>query len=412
MIAGERAITGVDESMVVDLLELMVSTPSPAGQERRLAERLAIEGARVAPELTWWVDGFDGDRANLLVTTGDRDYRDVDLLLLAHLDTSLSGEVEYRRLHGDAGSSTGWTAELGRTGDLVHGPGVAVAKGPAAGALAALVTAVRAQALPPGVAVLLSAGGTHRADPGSGFAAGLHRALDAGLSPSATVNVKAGAPAVLHEEPGSAYVDVEVNAVGGPAMLRASSGNAGAAQVLASIAAPVDAWRRAVRAAPTVGTSGREVAIGALRAGLPDKPDMLPSQGWAHLSVVFAPDDDIHDLVGDLEHELARHGLHDAVRVSVRTFMNGGRTDPSHPLVVSATRLWEQHFGPAAAVEGWCGSTDGALLRSLGFPVVRLGPRPRTAPDGTEALDLRELVTFAQIDFDLIRGHPHQIGEP
>ena len=42
------------------------------------------------------------------------------------------------------------------------------------------------------------------------------------------------------------------------------------------------------------------------------------------------------------------------------------------------------------------------MLRHAGIPVARLGPRPRSAPAGLEALDLTELTTFARIDAELL----------
>jgi antitoxin (DNA-binding transcriptional repressor) of toxin-antitoxin stability system len=38
----------------------------------------------------------------------------------------------------------------------------------------------------------------------------------------------------------------------------------------------------------------------------------------------------------------------------------------------------------------------------MGIPVARLGPHPRSAPAGLEALDLAELATFARIDAELL----------
>ena len=400
--AAVRTGEDVRRDDVVDLARLMAATPSPPGRERLLAERIAEEGQRIAPGLQWRVDPFDGDRANLLVAEGPADYRAVDVMAFAHLDTSLAGADEYRRLTGcEADSADGRDSGFAvRDGKLV-GPGMAVAKGPAAGALAALLAGHRAGTLANGTAVLLTSGGTHRAAPGSGgFAVGLHRALESGLSPRAAVNVKAGAPCVLHEEPGSAYLRISVRSSGGPLMLQQSEGCAGAAAALARLLPLIERWRATLRERDPSALCGRDVGLGALAGGLPDKPDILPSVSWADLYVVTAPGDDASEMADELAGLLETDTS--STSVSVTASMPAGRTPRAHPVVELATQAWRRHLGPAPTITGWRGSTDGALLRHTGIPVARLGPRPRSAPAGLEAVDLAELTTFARIDAELL----------
>lgn len=407
--AAERTGRAVRTEDVVELARLMAQTSSPPGRERRLAERLAEAGQRMAPGLQWRVDPFDDHRANLLVTAGPADYRAVDVMLFAHLDTSLAGVEEYRHLTGcepdaGAGPDPGFSV---RDGKLI-GPGMTVAKGPAAGALAALLAGHRTGTLACGAGVLLTSGGTHRAAAGSGgFAAGLRRALESGLSPRAAINVKAGAPCVLHEEPGSANLRISVRSPGGPLMLQQSEGCAGAAAALTRLLPLIENWRNSLRGRDRAALCGRDVGLGALTAGLPDKPDMLPSASWADLYVVTAPGDDASELAGELSLLLAAD-TGSTASVSVTASMPAGRTPAEHPVVELATRAWNRHLGPATPVTGWLGSTDGALLRHAGVPVARLGPRPRSAPTGLEALDLTELATFARIDAELLV----QLGNP
>ena len=400
--AALRTGEAVHPDDVVDLARLLAQTPSPPGRERVLAERLADEGQRIAPDLQWRVDPFDGDRANLLVTVGPADYRAVKVMLFAHLDTSLAGVEEYRHLTGhDPGAEAGAGPGVAvRDGKLI-GPGIAVAKGPAAGALAALLAGHRTRTLACGTGVLLTSGGTHRAAAGGGFAAGLRHALESGLSPRAAINVKAGAPCVLHEEPGSAYLRITVRSPGGPLMLQQSEDCAGAAAALARLLPLIEDWRNMLRDRDPGALCGRDVGLGALTAGLPDKPDMLPAVSWADLYLVTAPGDDASELAGELA-ELLSADAGSTTSVSVTASMPAGRTPPEHPVVALATQAWSRHLPAAEPVTGWLGSTDGALLRHMGVPVARLGPRPRSAPAGLEALDLAELATFARIDAELL----------
>lgn len=391
----------VDRDLVVTLLREMVGVPSPNGAERALAHRLAAVGPQLTTGLVWNVDEFDDASANLLVTMGETDVAAIDVLLLAHLDTSLDGPHEAARLGASISADiepTGLRIEDG----CVIGHGVAVAKGPAAGALAAL-DAVHDRIGPGAVAgVLLTGGGTHRSRGRAQLAAGLVRALAQGLSPRAAVNVKAGAPTVLHEEPASAYLRLEVTAPGGPALLRGDSDASGAASVLAHIGPPVESWRRRLRARELPGTSGYEVGLGSIDVGLVDKPDLLPTRGVAHLYLVHPPGESPADLIGGLGDELRAHGLGDRVSVSVLAELPAGRTDPDHDVVQLARAAWRRHLGDPGRVHAWCGSTDAALLRAHGVPVARLGPRPRSATAGLEALDLDELMTFARIDAELL----------
>lgn len=405
----------VDRALLVRFLDEMVSVPSPNGRERDLARHLAELGTAIEPNLSWEVDEFDGERANLLVSSGDGGLADVDVLLLAHLDTSLDGPGEHRKL-GLLDTSEAWEPDLRLVDGRVVGAGVAVAKGPAAGALSALVAASRCTALPPGVAVLLTSGGTHRLTEGGGFAAGLRRALEHGLSPRVAVNVKAGSPTVMWEEPGSAYVRLDASCSGGPAMLRGPEGDGGAAMLLASVGPVVETWRRHLRDRPAHGTSGWEVGLGAIECGLPTKPDLLAARGSADLYLVHPPECDAGELVAELDELLHERGFGGRIRPSLSASLEAGSTDPDHEVVRRSNEAWQRHFGaPPPPVRGWCGSTDAALLRARGVPVARLGPQPRSAPPGLEALDLDELLTFSRIDAELLlelSGSAGALGAP
>ncbi len=401
--AARRTGDAVSEDELVDLASLMVQTPSPPGRERQLAQRLADEGQRIAPDLTWHLDAFDEDRANLLVTAGPAHYRAVKIMLFAHLDTSLAGPREFSHLTGsEPDPEIGRSPALDRRDGKLIGPGVAVSKGPAAGALAAMLAGRRAGTLAAGTAVLLTSGGTHRASADNGgFAAGLRRALNAGLAPCGAINVKAGAPGVLHAEPGSAYLRISVRSAGGPLMLHQSDRCTGAAAALARLLPLIEDWRSALRRRDPFALCGRDVGLGAILAGLTDKPDMLPSVSWADLYVVTAPGDSASALADELTDALAG-GCDHEVSVSVTAFMPGGTTHRDHPVVRLADEGWMRHFGSWPPIRDWRGSTDGALLRHAGVPVARLGPRPRSAPPGMEALDLGELMEFARVDAELL----------
>lgn len=397
--------------------EFMVAIPSPAGSERELAERLAEEGRKRCEGLTWWVDPVPGaassdrqvsTRANLVVSGGAAAYAELDVVLLAHLDTSCRSGDEIEILTGIPGPRGPVAGDLVLDDRLAEGSGLGIAKGPAAAAIAALAELARRGELRSSTAVLLTCGGTHRVDPRSGdedYACGLRHARDRGLAPRVVINVKAGAPGVLHEEPGSVALRITVRAPGGPTMARTEDAG-GAVVAIAPVITVVEQWRRALLEMPRQGQTGREVGLGALRAGLCDKADLLPSSGTLDVYLVVTPDDDVTAFVTDLrvrlerDPELRRHGA--VAEVEVVATLPAGRTSPEHPVVRLAHELWRRHFDEPPAIEDWKGSTDGALCRSWGIPVVRLGPRPRPASPGREALDRRELETFARLHGELV----------
>src|SRR5699024_995761 len=101
--------------------------------------------------------------------------------------------------------------------------------------------------------------------------------LDRGWVPASVLNVKAGAPAPLHEEPGAAYLRVTVRGSWDPVLFRDS--DPGTLAAMGPLLAAVEDTRRWLRARPIPAGSitGRELGMGAVRAGDLDKADLLPA---------------------------------------------------------------------------------------------------------------------------------------
>lgn len=352
---------------------MLAGTPSAPGDELALAERCADWLAERLSRLHVELDAFAPGRANLLARTGAQ--RGRHLALYAHLDTSLTGEPRRdEAITARADPSTTMRVER----DHLVGPGLAVAKAPAASALAALDALDRSE---PDlrVTLLLAAGGTHRIvgerGPHVHFGAGVRRALAQGFRPDAVLNVKAGAPAPLHEEPGAAYLRVRIEGRWGPALFRGD--DPGLMAGLGPLVSAVEGWRRVLCARPIVAgrTWGREVALGAVRAGSLDKPDLLPALLEAEVFVVLVDDDDPATLAAELRAAIAAvlSGAALDVAVHVDAFDLPASTDPGDPIVGLTVDAWSRRFGQPPAVTGWRGSTDGVVLRAAGIPTVRAG---------------------------------------
>ncbi|HVX22658.1 MAG TPA: hypothetical protein VHB02_15020 [Acidimicrobiales bacterium] len=412
-----------DEAALVELLAGTVAVPSPAGGERAVAEWIGGWLATRHPEVDCTVDRFAPGRANVVCRVGEADAG--DLVLYSHLDTSLSGDPALDRPAVPAATSSGFE----RRGDLVSGPGVAVAKGPAAAATVGFLAAVRALAASgrrPRATLLLAAGGTHRAtppgvrlpagSPGAGAGDGVRRFL-AGGRPAAAVVAKAGPAGILWEEPGAAYVTVEVAGPPGLVMTRSTLPGGGVPGAVGAAVAAVERWRRRFldRPVPGGGQAGREVGVGALAAGLPYKADVVGGLLQLHLYAVLAPGDDPAALPAELEaavdDALARDGWTGLqVQAHLVDGLRAAATPPSAPVVRLAEAVYREAFGPPPTIAGWTGSTDGVLFRHAGVDTARLGPTPLPGRVGTESLSLSDLVAWSRAYARLVVRHSWATG--
>lgn len=408
--SGVRACELLDE-----LLAVVLAKPTPSGRERELAEALVAWGAD-HPVARWHLHPLDADRANLTVEVGDG----LPLGFYAHLDTTLSGDPALDLPLTGVGTPPS-PPDLGA---VVVGHGLAVAKGPAACAVAALVATAEVAAeagvaCPPGV-VLLTAGGTHRSPSGGfdlrlpagidrGLGLGVEAALAAGFTASAMVNVKGGAAGLMYEEPGCLLVRIRVRDT-----LVAMPGRAtppGAAVRAAAAALAVERWRDDYRRhIPAVTEDGPgqiapEAGVGAIEAGLPYKPDLLPGAATVYAYVVLVHDADVDAILASLHErvvagvaEVDQTATADDVTVEPYGYHPAARTPPDHPVVAVASRVLDELCdGDAPVVTGYRGSTDGVILRRHGLPTVRLGPTARARADDptTDAIPRAELDRFA-----------------
>ena len=342
--AVARAKEDVTDDAVLAPLRVLASVSSPNGGERPLAEAVAAWGRGALPDLAWELDALDERSANLIARAkagaGGR-----ELALYGHLDTSLTGAAA--RDVGVTGVTTSPPA-LGVHGRTVHGFGVGVAKAPSAAAIAALAAASRAlrvAGVPHRLTLLLAAGGTHRATPDEGattearFGRGVLHALASGWRPDAVLNVKAGPRGVLREEPAAAYLRVRVHAAWDAALARrAVAPEGGLARHAGAIVDAIEVWRTSYLAShPARGQLAPEIAIGALRAGSPEKPDLLPGLLELFVYAVLLPGEDparaARDLAAYLGPRVAALPRSPQVSVDVYASASGGVADASAGIV-------------------------------------------------------------------------------
>src|SRR6185295_5145680 len=275
-----RVSAAIDEHAVRHALALLVGVASPSGGERALAEAVAAWGRSAHGDLSWEIDPLDERSANLFARSAFGAGAP-ELVVYGHLDTSLTGDAA--RDVGVTGVTTAAPPlRLDPATRTLRGFGVGVAKAPSAAGLVAFVTAaqaLRAQRVPHRLTLLLAAGGTHRAAPGEAmtqFGRGVEHALATGWRPDAVLNVKAGPAGVLNEEPAAAYLRLRVRRPWSAALARRTAApDGGLARHAGAIVETIEEWRADYLARHGgQGQLAAEIAIGALRAGSPDKPDL------------------------------------------------------------------------------------------------------------------------------------------
>lgn len=340
-----------------------------------------------------------------------------DLAFYGHLDTSLrlgpwddallvAGHAPPPEPHCD--------------GEVVWGAGIGVALAPTAAGLS-VVASLAQLAGPDRAGALIASGGTHRAPPPwpvaphgpmhARMGAGVAAALDAGFRPGAVISVKGGAPAPLWEEPGSLYIEVSLTEEFGPALIRPPGQKlSGAPAAAAAATASIDRWRELhlAQRRDRQGQAGAEVALGALVAGSPSKPDVLPDTSRLYLYVVTIPGDDPDEITESLRGHLRSDPQLDAFGIGVTAYgwLPAGSTDASHPLVSCVTTAWQRRM-PLREASGWRGSTDGALLRARGVPTVRAGPELLRHPGDprVEGVRVADLESFCEIWWEAARSY-------
>lgn len=371
---------------VRQLVELLADNSGSWGHEAGAAAAVAPFLHRLAPRASVVVDRFGDDRANLIATSGTEHPGGPELVVCSHLDTSLTGSAA---LDAPITGRRDPVGELTVTGSTLVGPGLGVARVPAAAAsvgFAAATSLLDERSVPHRVSLLLAAGGTHRrgagdvemTTPPTHFGVGVRRALGAGWRPDSVLLAKAGPPVVLHEEPGSAYVDIELRGEMLPALIRTAT-EAGPLGHLGAVLDAIERWRSTFVARPTTGQVGRELAVGAVEAGSKEKCDLLPAVVRLSLYLVLGHGDAMPAIESDLRVAIGA-AVPDGMTVRVRTsaWDPAGATSPDARVVVAALAATRA----GTDISGWRGSTDGAVFRSVGIDTARWGPS--IEPDGND----------------------------
>ena len=379
----ERAWSHVDPSELADTLTAMVEIPSPAGEERALAE--------------WLVDrmtasGLEAEYQPLSETSGNAIGRvrgrddGPTLLLYAPVDAAWRGEDAELPVLG--GTREDLMPGAKRRGDLVVGLSAENPKAYAACVLAA-VESVRWAEVPLAgtLAAGLGAGGMPVGPPPGeeaqvGHGIGAVRIVEA-VRPGCAVIAKPGY-AVAYEEVGLCWFRVRV---------RGTLGYTGVRQLLsyqnpivdaARLVQGLEAWFPAYTAANASGCVAPQGAIGAIRGGWPERAAFTPAtcELWVDLRV--SPRTPIEEVERQFAETVGRLASEIGAEVEWERVLAipGTSTPPGEPIIRSSIRAWELVAGqPHSFRTGTSGATDANVLRAAGVPTARMGMPPVEPPD-------------------------------
>jgi acetylornithine deacetylase/succinyl-diaminopimelate desuccinylase-like protein len=214
---------------------------------------------------------------------------------------------------------------------------------------------------------------------------------------------------VLHEEPAAAYLRLCVRRPWSAALARRSiAPDGGLARHAGAVVDAIELWRADYLARHSAqGQLASEIAIGALRAGTPDKPDLLPGLLEVFVYAVLLPGEDPARVASELEAfaapRIGRLPGAPSVAADVYASALGGATDPASRIVRLVAEAWARHVGETAAVRDWSGATDGAIFLARGIPTARVGVKvTRDENDPRiEIVSLDELTSAARAYADV-----------
>ena len=381
----ERALAHIDDDACVRLLTDMVNVSSPTGGEGPLAQSLvASMKTRGLDAFYQEIDEHRGNSVARLRGSGEGP----ELLFYGHLDTTFTGvddedfpvvgPDERRDLRPSAYVADGVLAGLGASNP----------KGGAACAITAL-EAVRRAGIPlkGDVVVALVAGGIHKrpikgvlrdyAGPAyQGFGLGCEYLLKHGIRADFCISTKPGY-SVVWEEPGECWFSVQVKGLmcysGYRHLQRYSNPIFDATKVVAGL----ETWFPEYTRRNTLGLIAPQGAVGAIEAGWPFKPEMVPAicTLYADLRTNARTDPmDVKRQFGEklVQIQSANPGLE--LTWDMVLSVPGSRTDPDNWIIQSCMRAWQSvEKRDHVSSGGLSGTTDGNVLRAWGIPTARLG---------------------------------------
>jgi acetylornithine deacetylase/succinyl-diaminopimelate desuccinylase-like protein len=378
----ERSWAEIDGRRISNLLVEMVNIPSPTGEERPLAERVAsymnTAGLDAACQP---IDEQQGNAVGRLKGKGGGP----DLLLYAPLDTDFTGIEEEDCPGVGLQLPPDLQPKATVTDGFVVGLGAVNPKGFATCVVAAAEAVNRAGIpLRGDVVVGLGAGGmpsnrrpaeaSQRWNIGQG--SGCSFLLEQGIRGDFAVIAKPGW-AVAWEEVGLCWFKVVVRGNLGYVGTRRSPGYKNPIMDATVVIQELEDWFSLYTERNRSGLVAPQGVVGAIEGGWPHKPSFIPATCTFYVDLRVSPRTETMAVKRQFADALAGiQARHPEIALDWEMLLSipGSHTSPQNWIVQSCMRAWEDvEGGPHRAIFDTSGATDANILRGRGIPTARLG---------------------------------------
>jgi acetylornithine deacetylase/succinyl-diaminopimelate desuccinylase-like protein len=360
------------------LTHALTSIHSPTGAERAACEYLTRHLQSIGFEAQYQpVDEGSGNCIARLRGSGGG----ASLMLYAPIDTHLDA---------DAAIDVPWVGPELRAdmlpqaiddGDLVIGLGASNPKSMLCTLIEAATAVHRSGAPLKGDLIIATCGGgmpwLASARHHNGISSGVTFMLSHGEKPDCAVIFKPG-DEVYYEHPGMCWFRISVRGTLGYAGLpRGIPGFRSSIVPAANVTLALEQWLIDYPNRHESSQVRPEGWISALRSGWPEKPAFPSALTEIYLDVRTNPDQtcaSVHEELSAFLRQLAHDDPTLQVECELFATCEASRTNPSHWIVKSARRGWEDRHGrayPGAPLAS--GQTDAATICRLGIPLVRVG---------------------------------------
>lgn len=374
----EAACERLDLARVKQLVIDLTARHSPTGGEREAAQFMADYLNRVGIDARYQpVTERSGNCYGRVRGAGDGP----TLMLYAPIDTLLEGDAEKDLPHAGPALRADMVPDPRIEGDLVIGLGASNPKSMLALLTEALTCVVEAGVELRGDAIIATAGGgmpwrVPERDH-AGLSSGVSHLLSQGVTADFGVICKPW-DEVYYEHPGLVWFKVTVwGAMGYAGIPRGTPEFRSSIIPAARLILELEEWLKAYPDRHASEQVKPEGWIAALRCGWPDKPAFPGAATEIYLDVRTSP----LQKAAEVEREFAQVmgailAKHEGLKAEWETLAtcDAAATDPTHWIVQSALRAWEEvHGRPYAGAPPMAGQTDAAFINRAGFPLVRIG---------------------------------------
>lgn len=373
----DRAAERLNASRLQRFLATLVDIHSPTGETREAAEFMATHLRGLGMSASYRPMN---ERTGNVVAERKGRGGGASLLLYAPLDTHLEGRGKDGSWIGPEGF-VDLRPEAVIVEDWVYGLGSSNPKAMVA-TLVEVATAVMEASLNlRGDLLLACADGGMPVDISArdhaGMSNGILHLLSRGLAPDCAIIMKPW-NFVYHEEPGMAWFKLRVHgSLGYAGVPRGTPGFRSAILPVAEVIPELERWILAYSQRNASGVITPHGWISGLRAGDPERP-AFPS---AVTEIFFDVRVNPRTTPGEVKAQFAQFVADLCERRPELSLdwdmygsVPGGTTDPTHWIIQSARRAWEEVEGrPHPEPDQMAGQTDGAALRRFGVPTARIG---------------------------------------